>query len=130
MQLLNGPLSFMKVLKLVYISFLSGITFGNDPTYRSWVNWEAHCQHCTALTRQGQGIFCTNFGSPVLGLPLCHKVQCAYCSSQRRGTSFSVYTGSDPTTDPNAVRESGYFTSARPGDSLFCPFECDECTLF
>jgi hypothetical protein len=41
-----------------------------------------------------------------------------------------VYTGSDPTTAPNAAEESGYFTSARSGDSLFCPFECDECDFF
>jgi hypothetical protein len=41
-----------------------------------------------------------------------------------------VYTGRDPTTAPNAAEESGYFTSARPGDYLFCPFECDECAFF
>jgi hypothetical protein len=35
--------------------------------------------------------------------------------------------GSDPMTAPNAAEESGYFTLARPGDSLFCPFECDKC---
>jgi hypothetical protein len=41
-----------------------------------------------------------------------------------------VYTGSDPTTAPNVAEESGYFTLARPGDSLFCPFECDKCAFF
>jgi hypothetical protein len=41
-----------------------------------------------------------------------------------------VYTGSDPTTAPSAAEESEYFTSARPGDSLLCPFECDECAFF
>jgi hypothetical protein len=41
-----------------------------------------------------------------------------------------VYTGSDSTTASNAAEESGYFTSTRPGDSLFCPFECDECAFF
>jgi hypothetical protein len=118
-QLLNGPLPCMKVLQLVFISLFSGLTRGNGQTYRSWVNWEARCQRCTALTRQGQGIFCANFGAPVLGLPLCHKAWCAGCYCQRRGTHFSVYTGSDPTTVPNAAEESGYFTSARPGDSFF-----------
>jgi hypothetical protein len=120
----------MKVLQLVFISLFSGLTRWNGQMYCSWVNWEARCQSCTALTRQGQGIFCANFGAPILGLPLCHKAWCAGCYCQRRGTNFSVYTGSDPTTTPNAAEESGYFTSARPGHSLFCPFECDECALF
>jgi hypothetical protein len=52
-QLLNGPLPCTNVLKLVFIYLFSGITRGNGQTYRSWVNWEAHCQRCTALTRQG-----------------------------------------------------------------------------
>ena len=41
-----------------------------------------------------------------------------------------VYTVSNTMTAPNVVEESGYFTSARPGDYLFCTFECDECTFF
>ena len=130
MQSINGPLPCMKVLQLVHICLFSGITRGNGTTYRSWLNWEAHCQLCTALTRQGKCIFCTNFGVPILGFPLCHKAWCTDCYSHRRGTSFPLYTGSDPITVPNAFEESGYFTSARPGDSLFFPFECDECTIF
>ena len=124
-QSLNVPLPCMKVLQLVHICLFSGITRGNGTTYRSWLNWEAHCQLCTALTRQGKCIFCTNFGVPVLGFPLCHKSRCADFYSQRCGTSFLVYTRSNPTTAPKYVEEYGYFTSARPGVSLFCTFECD-----
>ena len=124
-QLLNGPLPCMKVLKLVSISLFSGIACGNSPTSYYWVNWESCYQRCNAMMQQGQGIFYVNFGAPVLGFPLCHKSRCADFYSQRCGTSFLVYTRSNPTTAPKYVEEYGYFTSARPGDSLFCTFECD-----
>jgi hypothetical protein len=38
------------------------------------------------------------------------------------------YTGSDAETKPSASEED-YFLSARPGDSLCCPFQCDECVF-
>jgi hypothetical protein len=39
-----------------------------------------------------------------------------------------VYTGSDVTLAPSPNEENDYM-QAREGDSLFCPFECDECLL-
>jgi hypothetical protein len=86
-------------------------------------------QRCTALTRQGHGIFCANFGKPILGLPLCHNAWCPPCYRQRSGTYFLVYTGSDPQSLPSPI-EVSYYLQARPGDSLFCPFECDDCVFF
>ena len=127
---LNGLLPCMKVLKLVSTSPFLGIICGNGPTYCLWSNWEAGYQQFNALKRQGRGILCANFVAPVLGLPLYHKSWCPGCYSQRRGTSFSVYTGSDPTNSPNACEWSRNFISARPVDSLFRPFNCDECAFF
>jgi hypothetical protein len=93
------------------------------------VDLEARCQRCTTLTRQMEGIFCANFGQPVLGLPLCHRAWCAACYRQRPGTSFLVYHGSDPETAPS-LSEEKFYLQARAGDSTFCPFECDEHVFF
>jgi hypothetical protein len=85
---------------------------------RSWVSLEARWQHCTALTRQGVGIFCANFGTPLLGLPLYHHAWCAPCYLQRPGTGFLVYTGSDVTLAPSPNEENNYM-QAHKGDSLY-----------
>jgi hypothetical protein len=94
----------------------------------SWEDSEAHCQRCTALTRQGNGIFCANFGKPVLGLTLYHNAWCPPCYRQRSGTYFLVYTGSDHQSLP-IPNEVSYYLQARHGDSLFSPFECDDCVF-
>jgi hypothetical protein len=95
----------------------------------SWEDSEALCQRCIALTRQGHGIFCVNVGKPVLGLPLCHSAWCPPCHCQRSVTYLLVYTGFDPHSLPSPI-EVSYYLQARPGDSLFCPFECDDCVFF
>jgi hypothetical protein len=77
------PLTCMKLSPLVYISLSSDSTRGNGRIYHSWVDLEARCQRCNTLTRQMEGIFCANFGQPVLGLPLCHRAWCAACYQQR-----------------------------------------------
>jgi hypothetical protein len=94
----------------------------------SWEDSEARCQRCTALTRQGHGIFCANFGKPVLGLPLCHRAWCPLCYRQRSGTVL-VYTVSEHQS-LSSTNEVSYYLQDRPGDSLFCPFECDDCVFF
>jgi hypothetical protein len=76
-----------------------------------WEDSEARCQRCTALTRQGRGIFCANFDKPVLGLPLCHNAWCPPFYLQISGTDFLVYTGSDPQSLP-IPNEVSYFTSS------------------
>jgi hypothetical protein len=40
-----------------------------------------------------------------------------------------VYIGSDPQSLPSP-NEVSYYLQARPGGSLFCPFECDNCVFF
>ena len=94
----------------------------------SWVSLEASCKHCIALIRQGLGIFCANFGKPVLGLPLCHRAWCVPCYHQQPGTDFLVYTDRNVTMAPIPNEENNYI-QAHKGGSLFCPYECDECSF-
>ena len=76
----------------------------------------------------GGGIFCANFGVPVIGLALCHWDWCAPCYQQKPGTSFLVYQGiyPDTITIPN---EDIMYLQARP-DSIYLPFGCDECSFY
>jgi hypothetical protein len=43
------------------------------------------------------------------------------------GTRFMVHIGSDAETKPSASEDC--FLSSRPGKSLLCLFECDECVF-
>ena len=93
------------------------------------VYWEAHCQRCTALTWHGKWIFCANLCVSVIGFPLCHRAWCARCYHHTPGTSFLVYQGSYPDTLP-IPNEDLMYLQARPGDSIYFSFECDECSFY
>ena len=40
-----------------------------------------------------------------------------------------MYQGSDPDNIPSPYEEQMYL-QARPGDSIYFPFECDECSFY
>jgi hypothetical protein len=119
----------MRVSLLDCIFLFSGINSGIGQASLLWETSVAHCQRYTAQTHQGQGICCANFGKPVLGLSLCHRAWCPKCYRQRYATKLLVYMGTDPDTMPSPA-EASYFLHARPGDSLFCPIECNESLFF
>jgi hypothetical protein len=78
-----------------------------------------------------QGVFCANFGLPVLGLPECQNAWCARCYATLPGKSFLIYheTNEDG-YDMTAPGEENDYLSAHPGEHHFCPFECDTCAFF
>ena len=119
--LLNGLLACTRLLKLVYISPFSDTNPGTGLKSSSWVDWEALCQRCTALTRQGGGIFCAHFDVPVIGLPLWHRAWCAPCYRQIPGTRSLVYQVSNTDTFP-IPNEDRMYLQAFPVDSIYFPF--------
>jgi len=77
-----------------------------------------------------QGVFCANFGKPVIGLPLCQHAWCATCYSILPGDGFLLYQETnDKGNELIAPNEVDDYTCAWPGDHLFCPFECNRCTF-
>ena len=119
----------MRLLQLVYIFSFSDTTPVTGLKYSSWVDWEARCQRCTALTRKGEGIFCTNFGVPVIGLPIFHWAWYAIFYQKITFTSFLVYQGSNSDHLPSS-NEYQLYLKFRPCDSIYWPFECDECSFY
>ena len=82
------------------------------------------------MTHQ-QGVFCANFGLAVLGLPECQNAWCARCYATLPSNNFLIYHETDEDGyDMTAPGEENDYLSARPGDHLFCPFECDSCAFF
>jgi hypothetical protein len=78
-----------------------------------------------------QGVFCANFGLFVLGLPECQNAWCARCYATLPGENFLTYHETDENGyDMTAPGEENDYLLARPGDHLFCTFECDRCAFF
>ena len=76
-----------------------------------------------------EGIFCSNFGQPVTGLRQCRGGWCATCYRESTLIPFSVYRarGADGEELNLPDEEENRHKTARPGDTLICPFECDFC---
>jgi hypothetical protein len=96
-----------------------------------WYRSEARCLRCTRRVTHHQGIFCANFGQQAPGLLPCQNVWCATCFKILPGADFLIYRPSDDTGEELcAPGEERDFLEARPGDHLFCPFECDYCAFY
>ena len=125
----NGLPTCIKGSQLVSISHSSEIIPMIGTKSCSWLSLEVSCHHCISLTRQGMGIYCANFGKPVIGLPLCHCSWCVPCYHRQPGTDFLVYTDRNVTMAPIPNEENNYI-QAHEGGPLFCPYECDECSFY
>jgi hypothetical protein len=123
------PANMHEALKIGLYSPSSDVNPGTGQKSLSWVSWEACCQRCIVMTRHADGIFCANFGRPVIGLPLSHWTWCAPCYQQKLGTDVSVYHGNNPDSVPIPSEEKCYL-HVRPADSIFCLFKCDECSFY
>jgi hypothetical protein len=78
-----------------------------------------------------QGIFCANFGQQVPGSIPCQSVWCGTCYKTLPGVDFLIYRPTDETGEELcAPGEEKDFSEGRPGDHLFCPFECDYCAFY
>jgi hypothetical protein len=114
---------------LFFLYFVSAHGIGSASS--SWYLLASRCQRCTRRVTHWQGTFCANFGSPVLGLPECQNAWCVTCYSILPGDGFLIYhETNEGGSDMTASGEESDYLSARPGDHLFCPFECDVCTFF
>jgi len=95
----------------------------------SWFRSVSRCQRCTRAVKHQEGIFCANFGKPVIGLPTCQRAWCAPCYKALPGEDFLIYRERDECTELIALNEEDDYLAARSGDHLFCPFECDLCVF-
>jgi len=69
-----------------------------------------------------------NFGKRVYGLPTCWRAWCASCYRALPGEDFLIYRENDAdSTELIACDEDDDYQHARPGNHLFCPFECNGC---
>ena len=104
---------------------------GLGEQFRSWWLWEGCCQLCTTRITYQQGIFCANFGEDVSGQPVCRKAWCAGCYAAPTNFRFSVFRIKGPDGEDMVPEgEERRYLTARPGDHLMCPFECDFCQFF
>lgn len=120
-------------LVYIFLFFTTGPGIRNNAV--SWYRLVIHCQGCTRLVTHQEGIFCVNFGRTVIGSPTCLNAWCATCYQILPGNNFSIYhvdntTDEEGNVDLVAPEEDDDYKHARPGDHLFCPFECDFCTFY
>lgn len=78
------------------------------------------------------GIFCANFGQPGKGRPECHGAWCAPCYREDPLIPFSVFRAKGADGEDLEIRgeDQDRYRTARPGDILMCPFECDSCHFY
>jgi hypothetical protein len=101
---------------------------GTGQTSLSWVDWEALSVLCCNDMTGGWDLLRQFWQARLLDYNY-HRAWCAPCYQQRLDTDFSVYHGNDPDSVPSPSEEKNYL-HARPANSILCPFECDESSLY
>ena len=127
-----GQLTCMNLYLLVFVFHYSGENHGFGNERRLWWRWVGRCHVCTKRTGMPEGIFCANFGQPVYGRPPCHHTWCAHCYCESHLIPFSAFRakGSDDQELELNETERMRYKTARPGDTVMCPFECDFCEFY
>lgn len=92
--------------------------------------WEGTCLECGKLRKNMQGIFCANFPHNRGIWQACRSVWCASCCKADLSVDFHIHK---PIEDEGVVwkrrEDTTKFLSARTGDFLFVPFQCDLCSF-
>ena len=118
------------MLALSYPCFVTGR--GTGVRSRFWWDSQGRCQRCTRLITPLDGIFCANFGRQPFGSKICQNAWCPDCYRTPDTINFLVWRARDPVTGNEIIDEGDErrHKEARLGDSLICPFECDDCAFF
>ena len=102
------------------------------------MSWTGICAKpgCNRHLRNGSGVFCNNFWAPRGAFPPCRKCWCAGCYKERPELIFPGRTDGrveeEDDDDPELVvgkEEEDRYRTARDGDHLLAPFECDLCSF-
>jgi hypothetical protein len=102
--------------------------------------WEGNCAKCSKKRQWMQAIFCANFGYAVSTSQICQNLWCGSCYTSSSTPDFFMAAGGQLIAEADdedrilsgwTPRRSdvGRFTSARNGDNLMVPFECDFCVF-
>jgi hypothetical protein len=95
---------------------------------RQWWTWRAPCKHFCQMISYRKGIFCANFLASSGNWKLCQKAWCGSCYTPLKGDQFPVRLPKDEEGNMLVSEEDKFrFGEARPGDNLFCPFQCELC---
>ena len=122
----------------VFVFLSVHVIHGKSDELRNCSTWEGKCNVCLKKIQWLQGIFCGKFWWSVNNSPPCKNAWCEDCYTSPKHPNFPIMNQmlreklmeeSDrlvSSWDPLLQDESEYLT-ARNGDHLMAPFECDFC---
>jgi hypothetical protein len=97
-------------------------------TPNQWWTWRAPCVKCRTMISYRKGIFCANFFAWQGNWKPCQQTLCGGCYTPLKGDRFPVRLRKDEEGNLLVNEEDKLrFSVARPGDHLFCPFQCELC---
>ena len=93
--------------------------------------WEGNCQLCGGITTPAKDLFCGNFGASRGTSHVCRKSWHARCYTASSLLTFKIATPeNDEGVQWRKQSHGHHFLSARRGDMLTSPFQCDYCWFF
>jgi hypothetical protein len=113
----------------IFISLPSAyMNLGVSGTPIQWWAWRALCEKCRTMISYRKGIFCENLLAWRSNWKPCQKAWYGDCYTPLKGYRFPVRLPKDEEGNLLANEEDKLrFAVARPGDNLFCPFQCELC---
>jgi hypothetical protein len=118
---------------IIHLTFLSlcpssDINVGVSGTPNQWWTWSAPCEMCRTQIWYRKGIFCANFFTGRGKWKPYQKAWCGECYTPLKGDRFLVRLTKDDEGNLLVNEEDTLrFAVARPGNHLFCPFQCEIC---
>ena len=104
------------------------MTHGSSEELPTFWNWQAACQKCGLPVKAPRDLFCGNFGVSRKGWRPCRRGWHAKCNTASPVLDFHV---AKPENDEGMSwikrKDEGRFLSARNGDCLAAPFQCEYC---
>ena len=103
-------------------------------TQDNYMPWTGHCLECSAIRKQGHGLFCRNFLLAWGNYPPCRSVWCGGCYRESPDDNFprmdQLQSGSDLNLKVDAAYIQNRNQCGRDGDHLMgVPFERDLCSF-
>jgi hypothetical protein len=103
-------------------------SLGNSKEHQKFWKWEGICSECCRPTLAPRDLFCSNFLHSRGSFKPCQNSWCSGCYKESGMLQFPRQL---PENDLGAIwkkkREEDRFLTARRGDMLCAPFQCDIC---
>lgn len=135
-----GRLTCSNLACLVSVFLMPGLPRGTLGERQRCSGYSGNCLECGKMRKWTQGIFCANFAWSVDGFPKCHGMWCGSCYASSNVVEFCCQTSNraDQELTVNGERSNLWghkkpdplqFHTARDGDHLLTPFQCDLCVF-